>query len=595
MKNINQSNNVIVSKYEKYSKEQLIKHIYELEEQLKSSKYGLYWDKSIEKEKVVQELIYSIPVLDYFTSIITDNDAVNHLLLEGDNYHALTILNYIFANKIDLIYIDPPYFTGNKDFIYNDNFVDKEDGFKHSKWLTMMDHRLRLAKELLKEDGMIFISIDDNEQANLKLLCDSIFGEQNFISQFIIDKTAQGANQSDTFKTQHEYCLLYVKSSKSNIDYEVVQETNLKKYKYRDKKGLYAITNRFDSINSPLILNKNRGYTVYYNPMTKDAIVKDEYIKEINKFNNFDEKLLSDGYIPIRPGVRKGVQYPWNWSSDRFLAEYKEELVFSKNKTDVWVINHKNRLTGKVKDTTLKRFDTRKLGNQILVDIIGDKKFDYPKSIDMMKWVISKHFSKSAVVLDFFAGSGTTGHALLKLNEEDGGNRKFILCTNNENNICKDVTYPRLKTVITGKREDGSNYSNGIHANLHYYKCSLIPNAGSTDQAKYNLVEKVNHLLCIAENAYELVESSTKYYIYQNSGENKQIFLYIDYYDLNFFEKFKSKIISSKMRNKIVYMFSTDNIVDEFLFKGIQGIELKPIPSKIYEIYKEIVEDIKRE
>lgn len=584
-----------MNKFENYTKDQLIEVIKQLNETKAKTKYGLIWENEIEKEECVELLKYQIPIFHKELSIKNTLDNEENILIKGENYHSLVILNQLLGDGyVDLIYIDPPYFTGNEDFAYNDNFVNKEDGFKHSKWLNFMEKRISLSRNLLKNDGLFFVSIDDNEQANLKLLCDRIFGETNFVSQFIINKTAQGANQSKTFKTQHEYCLLYKKDLDHKINSDLNQEADPKKYKYKDKKGIYAITNSFDSINSPLSSNKNRGYTIYYNPDTLTALIKDEYNKNEGTFNNYDTQLIDSGFFPIRPGIRKGVQYPWNWTADRFLSEYKEELVFRKNKQGKYQVLHKNRATGKVKDTTIKKFDTRLYGNQLLVDIIGDKKFTYPKSVDMMKWLISKHVNKDALVLDFFAGSGTTGQAVLELNQEDGGNRRFILCTNNENNICTDVTYPRLKTVITGIRPDGSKYSDGIPANLHYYKTDFIPHNGNADQSKYDLVEKVNHLLCISENVYGLIDQSEKHYIYGSSNGIKEVFMYIDYYDKESFDNFLTKIQSSKATEKIVYVFSTDNTVDERLFEGIKRIELKPIPSKMYEIYKEIVEDIKR-
>lgn len=575
----------------KYSSEELLKRIKELEAELKSlKKYGLVWDKEHTKEDVVLKCEKSIPILvqDDSRKLLFGED--NNILIEGDNYHALTALNMIDKESVDVIYIDPPYNTGHEDFTYNDNYVEYDDSFLHSKWLSFMEKRLKLAKELLKEDGIIFVSIDDNEQANLKLLCDSIFGYSNFVNTFIIDKTAQGANNSETFKTQHEFCLLYKKRDSRNININIPAEIDKKKYKYKDKKGYYAMTNSFDSINSPLSKNKNRGYTIYYRERDKDVIVKDEYDREKETFNDVDSKLVSSGYIPIRPGIRKNVQYPWNWQVNRFLEEYKEELVFVKNKKGNYSISHKNRFNGKTKDSTIKRFDTRHFGNQVLVDILGKKLFDYPKSLDMMKWVVTRHVNNDAVVLDFFAGSGTTGQAVLELNKEDGGHRKFILCTNNENNICSDVTYPRLKTVITGKRADGSKYSEGIPSNLYYFKTDFIDDNKNTEQAKYNLVEKVDSLLCIKEDIFEEKERNDFSSHYVNG--NKHLFIYNDYFNEEKFKAFKETVLNCD-GEKTVYIYSSDNNLDESLIEG-ERVILKPIPSKIYEIYKEIVEEIKR-
>jgi len=500
----------------------------------------------------------------------------------------------IAPESIDVIYIDPPYNTLNKDFVYNDKFVDEEDGFRHSKWINFINLRLKLSRSLLKDSGLFFVSIDENEQANLKLLCDRVFGQSNFMCCFIIDKTAQGANQSVTFKQQHEYCLLYIKKDTSQIDYDTNDRIDLKKYKYIDDRGRYAVTNSFDSINSPLLQNKNRGYTIYYNEITKLAEIRDEYNQVTGTFSSFDNDLISKGYTPIRPGIRKGIQYPWNWERNRFLNNYKTDLVFMKNKKGNLKIYHKNRATGKVKDTTIKKFDTRQFGNQILTDILGSKKFDYPKSLDMMKWVISKCKSIDAVILDFFAGSGTTGQAVMELNKEDGGHRKFILCTNNENNICTDVTYPRLKTCITGIRGDGSKYSDGLPGNnLIYYKTSFVKDENNTEQAKYSLVEKVDELLCIKEDIFDEVSRNDYSSHYKSDDGTRHMFIYNDYYSPEKMDKFKEEIRNTE-GNKIVYIYASDNSIDETLFKDFKDIEVKAIPSKIYEIYKEIVENIKR-
>lgn len=579
------------------TKQELIEYISELKKQLKSEKYGLYWDKAIEKEDVVKKCEENIPILerDNNRTILNLNcDGEDNVLIEGDNFHALTILNMVKSESIDTIYIDPPYNTLNKDFIYNDKFVDLEDGFRHSKWLSFMNYRLNLAKTLLKDNGLFFISIDENEQANLKLLCDQIFGLKNFVCCFIIDKTAQGANQSVTFKQQHEYCLLYVKNNFNGINYETKDKIDLKKYKYIDEKGRYAVTNSFDSINSPLSKNKSRGYTIYYNEKIQDATIRDEYDKETGKFGDLDSSLIEKGYTPIRPGIRKGIQYPWNWERNRFLKDYKTDLVFTKNRKGQLNIYHKNRATGTVKDTTIKKFDTRQFGNQLLSDILGEKKFNYPKSLDMMKWVISKNKNKNAIVLDFFAGSGTTGQAVMELNKEDGGHRKFILCTNNENNICEEVTYPRLKTCITGIRENGSKYSDGLPGNnLVYYKTAFIKDEKNTEQAKYSLVEKVDELLCIKEDIFSLVSRNEYSSHYKSNNNSRHMFIYNDYFDDE-----KIKLFIDQIKNcvdyKVVYIYSSDNQVDQTLFSGIENIEVKPIPEKIYEIYKEIVENIKR-
>ncbi len=219
--------------------------------------------------------------------------------------------------------------------------------------------------------------------------------------------------------------------------------------------------------------------------------------------------------------------------------------------------------------------------------------FNNPKPIKLIKHLLSVASKKDAIVLDFFAGSGTTGQAVLELNKEDGGNRKFILCTNNENNICEKITYPRIKTVITGTRIDGSKYSDGLDGSLYYFKTDFINDENNTDQAKYNLVEKVDSLLCIKEDLY--IEKHRDNYSshFTNKEENRHMFIYNDYFSEDKFNRFRELIMNTE-GEKTVYMFSFDNTIDEALFEDLNDVTVKPIPSKIYEIYKEIVEDIKR-
>ena len=198
--------------YSKFEKDELIKIIDKMESR---KKYGLIWDEEKTKEQFEKDSENALPVLKEVKGkeIKTDSTKPTNILIEGDNYHALSVLNYTHQCKIDIIYIDPPYNTGNKDFKYNDNYVDKEDTYRHSKWLSFMSKRLRLAKSLLKKTGAIFISIDDNEQAQLKMLCDGIFGENNFISKIVIQSNPRGSQASKHLAEVHEYVLVYAKSN----------------------------------------------------------------------------------------------------------------------------------------------------------------------------------------------------------------------------------------------------------------------------------------------------------------------------------------------------------------------------------------------
>ena len=202
----------------------------------KQKKYGLVWEDK--PEDVEERLRDELPVLVEDTSkalISTETDAPNHILIEGDNLEALTTLAYTHEGKIDVIYIDPPYNTGNKDFVYNDKFVDKEDSYRHSKWLSFMSKRLRIAKQLLSDKGMIFISIDDNEQAQLKLLCNDLFGEKNFVVDLVwSNQEGGGSSDSKLFRIKHEHIIVFAKNI-SLLDVKGVEISNEERYKEEDE------------------------------------------------------------------------------------------------------------------------------------------------------------------------------------------------------------------------------------------------------------------------------------------------------------------------------------------------------------------------
>lgn len=550
--------------YEDYSKEELLQEIEELKKKLKDTKYGLCWDKEHTKENVVLECENKIPVLvsDNSKKILLGENS--NILIEGDNFHALTCLNYIMKESIDVIYIDPPYNTGHEDFEYNDKYINSDDGYIHSKWLTFMKHRLVLAKDLMKKDGSCFISIDDHEQANLRMLCNQIFGERN-VEQYIwcLQDKSEGSfvkTAGLTVRKEHEYIIACFKDNSKRFNRYLGKREfsdNIKDNPDNDPRGPWFSGNI--SRNGIKSTTGSKYYTIT-NPAGEEftrnwTLSKEEY-----------EEALKDNRIYFSKG---GAGVP----RLKIFASENAQLIQSSLFTDV----HTS-ITGK---NELKRiFD-------------GESPFDFPKPTSLIKRLLEIGGSKDSIVLDFFAGSGTTGQAVLELNQEDGGNRKFILCTNNENDICTSITYPRLKTVITGLRGDGSKYSDGIPSNLYYFKTDFVKDEKNTDQAKYCLVEKVDSLLCILEDTYENVSRNDYSSHYVSNDNLKHMFIYNDYYNKEQFEEFKNQL-NNVTEQKVVYMFATDNNVDYSLFEGIENIEVKPIPSKIYEIYKEIVEDIKR-
>ena len=211
-----------------------------------SKTYGLVWEDK--PEAVEERMQEELPILREVPerALISDSkDAPNHILIEGDNLEALTTLAYTHAGRIDVIYIDPPYNTGNKDFVYNDSFVDREDTYRHSKWLSFMSRRLRIAKQLLSDKGVIFISIDDNEQAQLKLLCDEVFLENNFVANPVRRRRNSQANLSQNISTIHEYVLIYRKSDSAILN-KVKANIDLNEYKNpdNDSRGPYIVKSK---------------------------------------------------------------------------------------------------------------------------------------------------------------------------------------------------------------------------------------------------------------------------------------------------------------------------------------------------------------
>lgn len=397
-------------------------------------KYQLTWagkkDALLNANKNINKTL--IPLKDKSTNF----DKTKNIYIEGDNLEILKILQESYLNKIKCIYIDPPYNTGN-DFIYNDDFKKKDDeelydagnidedgnylisnpksnGRFHSDWLSMMYSRLKLARNLLADDGVIFISIDDNEYDNLKKICDEIFGENNFIANSI---NITGATQNgDGVKIQRnfEYLLCYAKSY--------------------DTDNIYHIDKADESLRSladapsPLYTRKDMGYTIYYNPSTNDIVPKFDYDKTKIELNDEkliykdDLELISKGYVPIRPGKKDNYLHRWRWGFDTFI-ERKDEIIINKNRNGDYTVSFKQKGYNPPKNILNFAVGTTELKN--LFD--GIKIFDYPKSVKMIKRILEISTSKNDIILDFFSGSATTAHACMQLNAEDSGNRKFIL------------------------------------------------------------------------------------------------------------------------------------------------------------------------
>lgn len=581
----------MVKCYDNLSREELIELLNKQDKELALKKYGLVWDTEKEPERVVQDCQNNLPILQRVPEkeIKTDDSDYN-ILIEGDNFHALSVLNYTHENSIDVIYIDPPYNTGKKNsFLYNDSYVLEEDGYRHSKWLNFMEKRLNLAKKLLKNDGIIFISIDDNEQSNLKVLCDKIFNEENFIS--ILPRiTKKGGKSSDNVQKNHDYVLVYSKTNDSKLEHLEHTDSGFKySDEYEDERGKFK-------------LNQTLDYDTlgYVNSLDYPIIIDDETFYPGN---------VSEEEFNIRKNENPKDGYRWRWSKDLFDFGIKNGFIQVNNKTHrIYTKTYQN-ATIEINDNdeyyveitprkkALSSIDL--LNNEYsndnakkeLRDILGKFKFDYPKPSQLIYDLLRRIGNKNAIVLDFMAGSGTTAHSVLRLNSDDGGNRKFILCTNNENNICEEVCYPRIFNVIKGYIAKGKKKTkkDGFGSNLQYFKTDFIKNSENIEQLKVNLTYKCTEMLCLKENIYNLKEEQEDYKIFESNKKDKYLCVYYNFIN-DSFEDFL-KTLKELEGQKIIYMFSMEDNIDNELFEDINNYKIETIPQKILDIYKKIIKE----
>ena len=429
--------------------------INQIQSELCAKKYGLIWEKH---EEIVDVMMNeNIPVFseDYKKELVFSPKGNFNFLLEGDNLHSLYLLEKTHKGKVDVIYIDPPYNTKNKDFLYDDVYVDGNDGFRHSKWLSFMYERLCVAKNLLSMHGCIFISIDDNEQANLKVMCDEIFGEEKFVALIPWRKRTAKSDVPYGISQDFESILCYANSNflaavkgKDRKYYET-EDFPGRPWRFHDLTKQTTIEERPNS--NFTIVNPKNGKEYPVNPLRSWAITSETF----EKYYQEDRIIFPGDYEFLK--ISKPVLRYWKADDVKKAGDsfgYVAASTFLPNE-----------VVGMTQD-----------GTKEITNIFGCKKFNFPKPVSLIKFLveISTANIKDALVLDFFAGSGTTGQAVLELNQKDSGNRKFILCTNNENGICEEITYERVKTVITGKRQDGSVYSEGIPANLKYYRTDFV-------------------------------------------------------------------------------------------------------------------------
>lgn len=425
---------------------QLLTYIAEIEKDIKGKKYGLVFEEH--RESIDEMLENNLPVLVEDESLFIDNGGRMNFLIEGDNLASLKLLEKTHKGKIDLIYIDPPYNTGNEDFVYDDNYVDDFDTFRHSKWLSFMKNRLEIAKSILSDTGLIFISIDEKEHSQLKILCDMIFGEENFLVSYNWMKTATPPSLSKTVRRKYEYVLCYKK-----------------------KTLLHSLCGGISvGGDMPLLNDGNKIIPVV---IKKEALIV-KIPDGVYSAGRYDRVDLLEDFIVVNGKPMSDLKLcgPMKWTQSTIDEETKNGTTYFIKSIKFAVRYARTGERIKIPSNVISMEEcgvgTNEDGAKELVSIFGGKPFSYPKPTSLIKYLLNTQafYNKNAIILDFFAGSGTTGHAVMKLNAEDGGQRKFILCTNNENNICRDVTYERIKRVI-----DKEDYK----ASLKYFKVDFVP------------------------------------------------------------------------------------------------------------------------
>ena len=467
----------------------LLQYLDELTKDVKGKKYGLVFEQH--REQIDEILDTHTPVLTEQKDLFIDNGGEMNFLIEGDNLAALQLLEKTHKGKIDVIYIDPPYNTGAKDWKYNNDYVDGNDTFRHSKWLSWLRNRIVVARNLLTEKGIMAVTIDDYEIAALRLTMDELFGIDNYLGTIVIRNNPSGRSTVRGLSINHEYALLYSKTPTAVLGFMKHNEKQKSRYDEIDSKGNYEWENfRKNGTDSDRKDRPKQFFPIVINNNTLKL-----HIPEI-KWDDAARSYVVSGVIKddetvVYP-ITKGIEKVWKYGLERTVS-ILDEIRVKKTKDGIELYRKKYlNAEGSLPRTWWDKpeYSARDNGTRALTNIFGSQKvFDFPKAPEAVKDVlVASNLRKNGITLDFFAGSGTTGHAVMKLNAEDDGHRKFILCTNNENNICRDVTYERLKTVITGKRKDGSEYNEHYDASLKYYKIDFVP---ISDKLYYEYADKL--------------------------------------------------------------------------------------------------------
>jgi adenine-specific DNA-methyltransferase len=595
--------------------------IRELEKIESKRKYGLIWDVEKEPEKIVLDCQYKLPTLrnDKNKKIISDKQKKNHILIEGENYVALSVLNYTHKELVDVIYIDPPYNTGEDEFKYNDKYIHEDDGYRHSKWLSFMEKRLKLAKNLLKDDGIILIHIDEHELDRLYLLLTrNIFGEDNDLGRIIWDKR-NPKGDSKGVSILHETILCFAKNrdlflKKKNVFLRA--KPNALKILNKAEKiyknlGNKKIPEEIREAIKPYNFNKEmvEHFKVTYNLdlinkefqnwMSRQSFSEGEkaykYIdKEGNVFRPVSmawpnkQKAPDDYFIPlIHPKTGKPCPIPkrgWRNPSETMKKLLKENLIlFGENEhtQPMRIYLLKDNLYENVPSIYSYGGSDDDFFHDIGIE------FPYAKPVEVAKYLIKSIHPNPKIVVDFFAGSGTALHAILSLNNENSEEIQCFLITNNENNVCSEVCYPRIKKVIKGYKDLKGKQIDGLGGNLQYYHTDFIDVDHIfriTDDQKIKITYEAGEMIAFKENTFYEQEKNEWWQIFSNEKKITAIY----------FQEDKAKLDDlikklTKMNKEIVlYIFSWGKNEYKNEFLEYENIRIEDIPEPIIEVYREI-------
>ena len=551
-------------------------------------KYGLVWeDKPEETELRLQE---ELPVLEEVAdrALISDDPAApNHILIEGDNLEALTALTYTHSGKIDVIYIDPPYNTGNKedrDFVYNDCYVDKEDAYRHSKWLSFMNKRLKIAKRLLSDKGVIFISIDENEVAKLRMLGDEIFLENNFVEQWNWFKSATPPALSKKIKRTVEYVLCW-KTSANDEKFQGAKKISKSNDPFTKPQNTYkTLSFPKGSITCPkqkgIMKAGVYGTEKFPNELIDDLVIENEKNANAIRFRN--------RFIWVQETLDQNIK-------DGLYIELSKRGVLSYKRS-----NYSPEVPPNFIDSNVG-VDTTESAGRMLLEIFNNKlPFKYPKPVSLVKYLINFTNNKNLTILDFFAGSGTTLHAAMQLNAEDGGHRQCILvqgiekdARGNDKKICENVTYERNKRVIQGyTTPKGEQVAGLTHNTLRYYKTKLLPREQTMKNMRA-LMDASTELLCIKHDVYQeqtlfagrkLKPSCARYF---DNGKTRMLVIYNELTVDAIARALSGWDVEGKV---LVYVFSaTRYAYDDNFADVLDKVELCALPAAIYDAYKNVL------